>query len=203
MGMTREERIALHKKQERLQVKQGMPSKSELKEGVPVLRATNEGVVEYVLYNGVLHKNIFDRVSGEDSSGGWHGSPTRIKILPRDFIPNDDQGYYNIAVEDEDSSYGIRVTTSTLEMYAYVPIPSGFKATKAMVYCSQNRGAAVLMAFIDGTSAVVKSSGMVCNTEHVLTNEVFSSETNFLIIKADTTSDTDVVYGGYVTIEYL
>ena len=61
MGMTRQERIALHKKQERLQVKDGTPSSSDLKEGVPSLRKTNEGVVEYVKHNGVLFKKILDR----------------------------------------------------------------------------------------------------------------------------------------------
>ena len=59
--MTRQERIALHKKQERLQIKTGVPDKSELKEGVPALRSTSEGVVEYVKHNGVLHKKVLDR----------------------------------------------------------------------------------------------------------------------------------------------
>ena len=61
MGMTRQERIALHKKQERLQVRSGVPVVSELKEGVPVLRSTTEGVVEYVRHNGVLYKNVLER----------------------------------------------------------------------------------------------------------------------------------------------
>ena len=61
MGMTRQERIALHKKQERLQVKNGAPSVNDLKEGVPVLRSTSEGVVEYVKNNGVLFKKVLDR----------------------------------------------------------------------------------------------------------------------------------------------
>ena len=61
MGMTRQERIALHKKQERLQVQDGVPSVSELTEGVPVLRSTAEGVVEYVRYKNVLYKKVLDR----------------------------------------------------------------------------------------------------------------------------------------------
>jgi len=61
MGMTRQERIALHKKQERLQVKSDVPNVSDLKEGVPVLRSTSEGVVEYVRHNGVLYKNILEK----------------------------------------------------------------------------------------------------------------------------------------------
>ena len=59
--MTRQERIALHKKQERLQVKEGSPSTSELKEGVPELRKTSEGVVEYVKHNNVLYKKLLDK----------------------------------------------------------------------------------------------------------------------------------------------
>jgi len=59
--MTRQERIALHKKQERLQVKSGAPFIADLKEGVPVLRSTSEGVVEYVRHNGVLYKNVLDK----------------------------------------------------------------------------------------------------------------------------------------------
>ena len=61
MGMTRQERIALHKKQERLQVKKGAPNVSELKEGVPSLRKTSEGIVEYVRNSGVLFKKVLDR----------------------------------------------------------------------------------------------------------------------------------------------
>ena len=61
MGMTRQERISLHKKQERSQVKSGIPAVSDLVEGVPVLRSTSEGVVEYVRHNGVLYKNILEK----------------------------------------------------------------------------------------------------------------------------------------------
>tara|TARA_R100000808_G_scaffold6268_1_gene18750 strand:+ start:2371 stop:2559 length:189 start_codon:yes stop_codon:yes gene_type:complete len=61
MGMTRQERIALHKKQERLQIKNGVPFVVDLKEGVPVLRATAEGIVEYVRHNGKLYKKVLDK----------------------------------------------------------------------------------------------------------------------------------------------
>ena len=59
--MTRQERIALHKKQERLQVKEGSPSTNDLQEGVPELRKTSEGVVEYVKHNNVLYKKLLDK----------------------------------------------------------------------------------------------------------------------------------------------
>ena len=63
MGMTRQERISLHKKQERLQVKSGTPSSRDLKEGVPTLRSVaGTGVVEFVKFKGILHKKVLDRV---------------------------------------------------------------------------------------------------------------------------------------------
>ena len=60
MPMTRAERVALHKKQERMQVKKGVPSAGDLKEGVPALRTTTDGVVEYVKHKGVLFKKVLD-----------------------------------------------------------------------------------------------------------------------------------------------
>ena len=52
MAITKEERLVRkyqHTKQERLQVKQGIPLASNLREGVPELWVTHEdGLVEYV-----------------------------------------------------------------------------------------------------------------------------------------------------------
>ena len=59
--MRRQERVALHKKQERLKVQPGVPPIDSMTEGVPMLRFTDEGLVEYVRHNGVLFKKIFDR----------------------------------------------------------------------------------------------------------------------------------------------
>ena len=61
MGMTRQERIALHKKQERLQIKSGVPLIDDLSEDVPVLRSTQEGLVEYIKHNNTLFKKVLDR----------------------------------------------------------------------------------------------------------------------------------------------
>jgi len=61
MSMTRQERIALHKKQERLQIRKGVPTVSELIEGVPVIRETSEGLVEYHRKGSILYKKVLDR----------------------------------------------------------------------------------------------------------------------------------------------
>ena len=59
--MTRQERAGLHKKQERLQIENGPPKSQDLQEGVPVLRATQEGVVEYITHNNILYKRILEK----------------------------------------------------------------------------------------------------------------------------------------------
>ena len=63
MPMTRQERVNSHKKQEKLVIKRGVPAVGDLKEGVPVLRSTTKGLVEYVKHKGMLHKKVLDRAS--------------------------------------------------------------------------------------------------------------------------------------------
>ena len=62
MGLTRQERVALHKKQERLQVRKGVPSVADMKEGVPELRYVDgAGLTEYTKFNNVLHEKTLDK----------------------------------------------------------------------------------------------------------------------------------------------
>jgi len=64
MPISRTERLARklnHTKQERLQVSSGVPSISELRAGVPVVRSTPEGLVEYTRYNNALYKKVLDK----------------------------------------------------------------------------------------------------------------------------------------------
>ena len=56
--MSRQERVGLHRKQERLQIKSSIPTLTDLREGVPELRSTTEGLVQYITYKGQLYKNV-------------------------------------------------------------------------------------------------------------------------------------------------
>ena len=59
--MTRQERNALHKKQERMSVGTGLPSVGNMTEGVPQLRNVHgKGLVEYTKYNGILHEKVLE-----------------------------------------------------------------------------------------------------------------------------------------------
>lgn len=79
MAMTRMERVALHLKQEKMKVKTGEPEVSELSEGVPELRSTEEGVVQYVKYNGAMYKNVLKPVgAGSEVQYGVEQSDTLV-----------------------------------------------------------------------------------------------------------------------------
>ena len=82
MPISKTDRIARklsHSKQERLQISNGVPSINELRAGVPVVRSTSEGVVEYTKYGNpkpkyydmadsiVIAKAGFERCHGKRS----------------------------------------------------------------------------------------------------------------------------------------
>ncbi len=73
MPITKAERISRkhqHTKQERISVLDGVPSANEVREGVPVLRDTNDGLVEYVKHKGVLHATHKGVSSGTTTVSG-------------------------------------------------------------------------------------------------------------------------------------
>jgi len=132
---------------------------------------------------------------------GWHGSSTRIKILPSDFVVNDDKDSRIMAYYDDPSpsNNGIRSTDDTSELYAFVAIPTGYTATHARVYGNSDDLVYVYESnFDDGVWGASLGSAAL-GTEIDIT-DVASDDTNFLVIKIDSDSKNDIIYGGYVTI---
>ena len=78
--MSRQDRVNLHKKQERTQVSSGRPDVSELKEGVPTVRQTEDGVIEFLKHNGSLRQKVLSPSAAIadliDSTGGTSGGNT-------------------------------------------------------------------------------------------------------------------------------
>tara|TARA_R100001082_G_scaffold14765_1_gene7518 strand:+ start:1839 stop:2225 length:387 start_codon:yes stop_codon:yes gene_type:complete len=56
--MTRQDRVNLHKKQERTHSSTGEPDLNGLKEGVSTIRQTTEGTVEFTKVNNSLQKRV-------------------------------------------------------------------------------------------------------------------------------------------------
>ena len=130
-----------------------------------------------------------------DARIGWHGSSTRIKILPRDFIADDDNAY---GAEYNETSNGLSVKDASDELYAFIPIPTGYKATHVKISGNSSDGITVYECQISSNSSDSKGSGSV-NTELNIT-DVNSTSTNYLKIYVAVNSANDLIYGGYVTI---
>tara|TARA_R100001086_G_C11790901_1_gene246175 strand:- start:391 stop:999 length:609 start_codon:yes stop_codon:yes gene_type:complete len=133
---------------------------------------------------------------------GWHGSQTRIKIIPRDFVPND--GGRPVMIEDDSvgSSELFLFSNGSFDMFAYIPIPTGFKATHVRIYGSDtSQQFFVYSGKIDSKIIVDVATGPTSiGTEKTLGTEVTSNTTNYLIVRVTSDGSTDEIYGGYVTI---
>ena len=124
-----------------------------------------------------------------------------IKLLPSDFAANIDGGNTKLGVGYTDtagSAYGMKVGSSNTELFAFVSIPEGMKATHVDVFDKDDRALEVFEVQINATSLTSKGSGN-CNTTLDIT-DVNATATNFLAIKITTTATTDKVFGGKVTI---
>ena len=77
--MERENRVSLHKKQERIHVGEGIPSVNELVDGVPVFRRVTGRIVEYVKIGQSLFESVFGKVT--------------VSKAPVDVVDFDDDGY--------------------------------------------------------------------------------------------------------------
>jgi len=125
-----------------------------------------------------------------------------IKLIPSDFMANDDGGNTKFGVgyvEAAGSLYGMRTANNATELFAFVSIPEGMTATHVMIYDKNDLAVEVFEAQINATTMSSKGSGNA-NTIIDIT-DVASTSKNFLAIQVTTTSATnDKVYGGEVTI---
>ena len=125
-----------------------------------------------------------------------------IKLLPSDFVTNDDGGVtkYGIGYADTaGSTYGMKSTNAATELFTFVSIPEGMKATHVDIYDnSHNLAVEVFEVQINATTMTSKGSGNANTTIDI--TDVNASATNFLAIKITTVATSNRVYGGSVTI---
>jgi len=132
--------------------------------------------------------------SGLHSDGGsygWHGDQDTIKILSGDFSSNDAS---NPAV-----LYAGFVSSlnATVDFYANIPIPMGYKATAVRIYSSVSRDIDVLECDIDTSTSISKGTGNT--TAEIDITDVTADGTNYLNIQVKDINSAEI-RGGYVTI---
>ena len=124
-----------------------------------------------------------------------------IKIMPTDFLGNDDrQTPYAVIEDDTADTLGIRAGHSQVELYAFIKIPAGYKATHVQVLASASTSNAVTCkTFNVGTGATTDLETFNFNTDQDIT-DVISSKTNDLVIKLTPASTSTIIYGAGVTM---
>jgi len=117
-----------------------------------------------------------------------------IKILPSDFMP-DDGG--RPAMIDDTSGDRWLESHGTLKLFAFVHIPSGFKATDVYIYGSATSAVTVYEADINSATVTSKGTGNIGTSINI--TDVTADTTNYIMIELAQASG-ERVYGGKMTI---
>jgi hypothetical protein len=133
--------------------------------------------------------------------GGWFGSTTLLKVMPTDFFMNDDYNRAPVMVEDDNINIlGIRAPSTLTELYAFIPIPTGYKATHVHVYTSAAKTNAVDVYEFNQRTGGTSSKGLGdFNTLLNITDITSGTQAN-IVIKILPASTATVIYGADITI---
>ena len=149
------------------------------------------------------------------ASGAVSLNQTFIKILPHHFLSNEDGGLNKAVQFDDSGTIGVCATHDDAELYAFVEIPKGKKATSVTVYGSDTSNTVEVFELNVDASVALESSlstgnnkthtdGCVVGTACDI-DDTDSTATNYLAIRVnvaegDDNAGRDIVYGGTVTI---
>ena len=127
--------------------------------------------------------------------------PVYVKILPRDFMINDDGSDEALNFKDSATNTGVQVGNAAQEMIATVNIPYGTTATHVTIWGSQTtRVVEVYEAEVD-TNGIGSAIGTgTTNGSAIDITGTAATSTNYLLIKVIVTATTNRIYGGKVTL---
>jgi hypothetical protein len=135
------------------------------------------------------------------AGGGWFGSTTLLKVMPTDFFMNDDYNRAPVMVEDDVANkLGIIAPSTLTELYAFIAIPTGYKATKVQVYASASTTSAVLAKRFNQTTGATQDYETGDFNSLIDITQIISSTTLNLVLKLSPASTTTVIYGADITI---
>ena len=151
------------------------------------------GTITNAVWNGTKITDIYT-----NSSGKRFGST--IKILPSDFMINDDAAS-PLSFKDGGNS-GVHVNDAASEMIAFVTIPQGMKATLIDIYSTHNKAVKVYEVDLDNSfdfTATADETG-AANTQITVDPNISATATNYLAITVAVNATSQRVWGGLVTI---
>ena len=148
--------------------------------------------------NKILPANVFD-VAGD----------LRMSLEMGNFLPNDDNSFFNIGVEDDLSAkiHGtIRILTSSLEVCGYFIIPRNYTATAIRIDANNSSGVAVSRTITAASIITYGGTGftslgtITTGSEQTLTTSMTGASDRIMLIKIFMTSTSDHLRGGYIKL---
>lgn len=141
--------------------------------------------------------------SGQQVLAGWH-TKNKIWVTPGMFTINDDNAYGNLGMEGNGGQ--AKVMYSSLEAYAQVPIPSGYKVTKFRI--NGTASVTITCSFSEIDRGTVTS----CQPpQQCLTNTEYSTyqtpptaddtDGRYIVLGWHPTTTSQYLFGAYLTIE--
>ena len=125
-----------------------------------------------------------------------------IKLLPKDFMQNEDGGVNKSVQYDDTGTIGVRASSADGELYAFVNIPTGKTATNVTIYGNDtNNTVEVFEADVNASGLTDKTPGGGCTVGSACDfTDVAADATNYLAIRVNVTATSDIIYGGLVTL---
>jgi len=164
---------------------------------VPTLNQNTTGSAATLTTARAINGVNFDGSAAITIPTRVHGST--IKILPRDFIPNEDGGTSKGLFLDDDGTTGLKAGIADMELIAVVIIPENYKATHVDIFDnSHNLVVNVFEMNVNASGQTSKGSGNANTTIDI--TDVNATATNYLAIEVVTTATSERVFGGTVTI---
>jgi hypothetical protein len=137
----------------------------------------------------------------DKAGSGFFGSTTLLKVMPTDFFMNDDYNRAPVMVEDDVTNVlGIIAPSTLTELYAFIAIPTGYKAVKVQVYASASTTSAVLTKKFNQTTGATQDLETGNFNSEIDITDITSSTTINLVLKLSPASTTTVIYGADITI---
>ena len=133
--------------------------------------------------------------------GGWFGSTSLLKVMPTQWIMNDDYTRAPVVVEDDVTNVlGIKAPATSTELYAFMAIPTGYKATHVQVYTSSNKINGVEVLRFSHVSGATAARGTGDFNTLIDITDISSAVATNICIKLLPASVTTIIYGADITI---
>jgi hypothetical protein len=133
--------------------------------------------------------------------GGWFGSTTLLKVMPSQWIINNDYTRAPVVVDDDVTNVlGIKAPATSSEIYAFMAIPTGYKATHVQVYTSSNKTDGVEVLRFSHVSGATAARGTGDFNTSIDITDISSAVATNICIKLLPASVTTIIYGADITI---